>query len=98
MAQFPKIGLKYEYVRDRLKKYDSINRFGNMRMKNSLIRQAKLCEGEGAANELEKEFSGSTVWGYSLSGSGNKQVGWGEGKKLGDGKWIYKNGSWSREY
>ena len=99
--QFPKMGLKHEYVRSRLKRYDSVNRFGNERIKKSMINQVKLCEGEASAKELEKEFSSPTMWGHpiggSMSGKYNKQVGFGEGKKLGDGKWVRNdNGKWER--
>jgi len=101
MAQFPKRGLKFEYVRDRIKKYDSINRFGDTKIKDSMINQVRICEGEKAADELNKEFPNGTMWGHpigkSLSGNGHKQIGWGKGKKLGDGKWVRNDkGKWKQ--
>ena len=92
---FPKRGLKFEYVRSRLKRYDSINKFGDTKIKDSMINQVRIHEGDSAASELEKEFnSNPTCWGHSMPGYGNKQIGWGKGKKLGDGKWIRKDGKW----
>jgi len=41
------------------------------------------------------------MWGHpiggSMSGKYNKQVGFGEGKKLGDGKWVRdESGKWKK--
>lgn len=49
--------MHFEQVRSRLKRYDSINKFNNTTLRNSLINQARLHEGEGAVRELNKEFS-----------------------------------------
>ena len=51
----PKIGMHYEDVRKRLKTNKSIAH--NPNIKKSMINQARLHEGEGAARELKKEFS-----------------------------------------
>jgi plasmid maintenance system killer protein len=73
---FPKVGLRHKYVRDRLKKYDSVNRFGNTQIKQSMINQVRLAEGEGAAKDLETEFSHKHKKVKEVfSCAGNKQVG-----------------------
>ena len=53
--KLPKLGMHYSDVHDKLKRYESTKT--NINMKNSLINQARLHEGEGAAKELVKEFS-----------------------------------------
>ena len=58
MDTFPKKGMYFEQIRSRLKKYDSIKQ-GNTQLAHSLVNQARLHEGEGAATELYKEFSDS---------------------------------------
>jgi hypothetical protein len=81
MESYPNKGMKFEQVRSRIKKYDLINRFGNTNTLNSLINQARRHEGEGAAQELMKEyksFNEHSNAGKSLSGRGAKQVGWNE--------------------
>jgi len=57
METFPKVGMKFEQVRSRIKRYDTINKFGNFKIRESLINQARLHEGAMAADELRKEFS-----------------------------------------
>jgi len=73
METFPKKGMYFEQVRSRIKKYDSIKQ-GNTNLKESLINQARLHDGEGAASELNKEFDtnnhSSNKVGYS-PGYGN---------------------------
>ena len=55
MSEFPKIGMHYEDVRRRLKKYESIKKLGNTNIRDSLIRQAINHEGTKAGVELVKE-------------------------------------------
>jgi len=63
------------------------------RLRESLINQVKLHEGDGAVNEIRKELNfthkGSAT--FSLSGASNRQTGIGEGKKLGDGRYLYNS-------
>jgi len=56
MESFPKIGMKFEQSRSRLRKYDPAKKAA---LKDSLIHQVRLNEGEQAAQELNKEFSDS---------------------------------------
>ena len=51
--RFPKVGMKTEQVRERLLKTYDTNRAD--KMKESMINQVKLHEGEGAAKEISKE-------------------------------------------
>jgi len=51
----PKVGLHTETVRDKLKKH--IGPKKNPRLRESMINQARIADGEKAANELYKEFS-----------------------------------------
>ena len=53
MESFPKVGMKCEQVRSRLKKLSIAK---NPEVKASLINQARLHEGEGIVNELASEF------------------------------------------
>ena len=53
--KLPKLGMHYADVHDKLKRYESTKT--NINMKNSLINQTRLHEGDGAAKELVKEFS-----------------------------------------
>ena len=55
METFPKIGMTHRQVRSRLKRYDANNKFGNTQMKESLLNQAKLAEGQGASDDLRTE-------------------------------------------
>lgn len=80
METFPKIGMKYEQVRTRMKKYDKEKA---SILKNSLFNQVRLHEGDSAVKELSKEFSETRP--RSFSGAGNKQIGIGPGKKFGTG-------------
>ena len=50
----PKVGMKYEDVRNKLKNYPEAKR--NM-LKDSMCNQVKLHEGEQAANDLKKEVN-----------------------------------------
>jgi len=71
--------MKFEQVRSRLKKYQSVKK--SPQIKQSLINQARLCEGKEAAGQLSEEFSGIT--------NKNKFGGFGHGRKLGEGIWAY---------
>lgn len=94
---FPDLGMSYEQVKHRIKNYDSINRFGKTGIKNSLRNQLRLAEGESALNELDKELSSiKSDRVHSLTGAGAKQIGWGPGKKLGDGRWRLIDGRWEK--
>jgi hypothetical protein len=53
MENFPKIGMKCEQVRNRLKRMEIAK---NPNVQASLINQARLHEGEGIVNELAREF------------------------------------------
>ena len=55
MSDHPKIGMHYEDVRKRLKKYESIKKYNNTNLRDSLVRQAMLHEGGDAGTELLKE-------------------------------------------
>lgn len=57
--KLPKLGMQYADVHDKLKRYESTKT--NINMKNSLINQARLHEGDGAAKELLKEFSTASI-------------------------------------
>ena len=95
--EFPDIGMSFEQVKKRIKKYESINKFGRKEIADSLKNQLRLAEGEAAVHELDKELSSSTtIRGSTLTGAGAKQTGWGPGKKLGDGRWKYKDTKWER--
>ena len=59
---------------------------------NSLINQATVREGERAQKSLLKLAQESS----SLSGRGNKQTGFGDGKRLGAGRWRYQEGKWTQ--
>lgn len=98
MPKLPDLGLHYEDVRDKLKKYESVKT--NPWLKNSLKNQARLAEGEGVLRELDDEFDGdSSRVGISFSGVGDKQVGIGNGKcdPSKSRTMIFKDGKWIEE-
>jgi len=77
--EHPKEGMHYEDVRRRLRKYESIKKKDNTNIRDSLLRQAMIHEGEDAGKELMKEhFSGNGRSRYNCSG--HKQCGIGESK------------------
>lgn len=82
-------GMDYCDVSKRIKRIVSIP--GDPQAKGnligSLINQATTREGEKAKISLIKES-------LSFSGSGCKQTGIGNGKRLGDGRWSYQDGKW----
>lgn len=88
----PKLGMFYEDVRKRVK--GSLGRDGHMR--ESLLNQARLHEGEKAKAEIERELSMINKSSQSFSGAGSSQVGIGNGNKQGDGRYKYKDGRWER--
>ena len=55
MSEFPRLGMTFEQVRGKLKKYESIKKKGNNNLYTSLLRQAGLHEGHGAVKELHAE-------------------------------------------
>jgi len=87
----PKIGMHYKDVRKKL-----MGPLGkDPAIRSSLLNQARLCEGEKAVVELEKETSPLYKSSLYFSGSGNRQTGMGDGEKLGPGKWKYMGpGKW----
>jgi hypothetical protein len=50
---FPKLGMTHKQVRDRLVKYDKPKA---KMLKDSMVNQVKLCEGEKAAQDVAKEI------------------------------------------
>ena len=101
MAEYdPKgVGMYFEPVRNKLLNYKSAK--VNPWFRKSIINQARLAEGEGAAEELNREFSRTQDGRSSFSGTYNRQIGFGDGerctddssfKKVGDGKFrkVYK--------
>ena len=56
---------------------------------NSIINQAAVREGERAKSLLTQES-------LSFSGRGIKQNGFGNGRKLGAGRWRFENGKWKQ--
>jgi hypothetical protein len=94
MESFPKLGMTYEQVRTRLRKYESIKKKDNSTLRDSLIRQAMLHEGEGAGTELLKEHTSEPAR-NRYSGAGNRSHGYGSGKREKEaGKYRYVNGEW----
>ena len=93
--EFPDIGMSFKQVKDRISRYDSINRFGHTQIKDSLKNQLRLAEGEASVKELDKELSSNRSSGPQVfSGTGAKQTGFGKGKKLGPGHWRFIDGKW----
>lgn len=94
----PKVGMSYSEVATRIKRIQSNP--GHPQAKaniiNSLKNQCRLAEGESALNALESECSLNHKRIHSFTGAGHKQVGWGSGKKLGDGHWQYTSNGWIR--
>ena len=88
---YPKVGMTYEQCKEKLRRLSK-----DQALRNSILRQCQLAEGEKAQKELEKEFSYKSNRSHSFSGAGNKQVGIGDGKRLGVGRWIYKEGKWEK--
>jgi hypothetical protein len=86
--------MNYSDVARRIKRIKSATT-GNAQAKNNLIaslkNQCRLAEGESALKELERECASSNS---IFSGAGNKQTGFGSGKRLGDGRWKYDKGTW----
>jgi hypothetical protein len=92
----PRVGMRYDDVLKRCKRI--ISNPGNIDVKtnliNSLKNQCRLAEGEKASIQLDKELCSTNQSSHSLTGAGAKQIGWGPGKKLGDGKWLLADGKW----
>jgi len=57
---------------------------------NSIINQATVREGERANMSLHKLATES----LTFPGRGNKQCGYGDGYRLGAGRWRYQEGKW----
>ena len=88
---YPKVGMTYEQCKEKLRRLGK-----DQTLRNSILRQCQLAEGEKAQKELEKEFSYNTKRSRSFSGAGNKQIGYGDGVRLGEGRWRYINGKWEK--
>ena len=88
-----KVGLSYSDVARRIKRIQSNP--GHPQAKanliNSLKNQCRIAEGESVLTELNRECSSE---GSFFTGSGTKQCGIGEGKRLGDGCWRFQDGKW----
>lgn len=92
MSEHPKLGMYYELGRKKLK-----GRLGkDKQIRDSILNQVQLHEGEKAKHEIERELSLIETRSQSFSGAGNVQTGIGEGKRLGDGHYRYDHGEWIR--
>lgn len=93
-----KHGMAYSDVSRRIKRIQSNpgHPEAKQNLINSLKNQCRIAEGNSAIIELERECANTKSAGYSLTGSGTKQVGIGEGKKLGEGRWKYEDGKWQK--
>ena len=91
----PKLGMNYSDCAKRIKRIQ--NNSGHPLAKRNIIdslkNQCRLAEGNSAIKELERECA-FPKRSSSFTGAGNKQVGWGEGKRLGDGRWRYDSDTW----
>ena len=92
----PKLGMHYQDVAGRCKRI--IRNPGHPEAKAALVKslrnQCRLNEGERAQAELDRELSHTHKSLSTFSGAGNKQPGYGDGKKLGDGRYRYIDGEW----
>lgn len=96
MIKKTEIGMSYSDVSRRCKRIMSSpgHPESKRNLINSLANQCRLSEGEKALHELDTELSSLEKRPHSFSGDGNKQIGWGNGKRLGEGTWRYQDGSW----
>ena len=99
MEKFPKVGMRHEQVRERLKKYDK-QKLANPNLKTSLLNQVVQHEGVNSANEIAREFN-ARLEGVSESptfmrGSGKRQHGIGPGVKGSSGHYEYIEGKWTK--
>lgn len=97
---FPKQGMYYSDVAKRIKrikKNPSMPVNQKLNLIKSLANQCKIHEGEGSLQELSDEVSSEERSNRVFSCSGTKQTGFGKGVKLGEGKWKYEKGNWSKE-
>jgi hypothetical protein len=90
----PKVGMHYDDVVKKIKRFQKLPNPDKARVIDSLANQCRLAEGQAAQTELERECALTQA--SFLTGAGNKQIGFGTGKKLGDGKWIWSDGTWKR--
>ena len=95
----PKIGLRFDNVLTRVKRLERDERAGKVKdkslkenLKKSLLNQCKLCEGESAVREIEKEIN-------PFSGSSNKNSGFGDGLRGSAGRYVWNEirKEWVRE-
>jgi len=94
---FPGLGMYYDDCARRIKRLQKSNMDAKAKrnMVLSLKNQCRLNHGESGLQELENECAFEYV-GSPFSGRGNRQIGFGEGKRLGEGNWIYKDGKWEK--
>jgi hypothetical protein len=88
----PKLGMHYEDVRKKLK--GPLGR--DKQIRESMLNQTRLHEGEKAKNEIERELSLIEHRSSAFSGAGHVQSGIGDGKRLQDGHWKYSDNKWVR--
>ncbi len=89
MSEHPKLGMYYDLAKKKLR--GPLGK--DPQIRESILNQVKLHEGEGGRRELVKELASKSCT-TSLSGAGNRQVGGGDGYKLGDGRYRYEKGTW----
>jgi len=53
MEEFPKLGMTHEQARKRLLRYDKNK---TVQLKESMVNQVRLCEGDKSATEVSKEI------------------------------------------
>lgn len=102
METFPKTGMTYKQVRDRLIK-DKDKYQANKNLRLSIMRQCERHEGSKAVEELANEVFCNWKGGSkdkSLTGAGNKQSGWGDKVKCDpmDGFVEVSDGVFTKEY
>ena len=92
MSEHPKLGMYYENARKKLK--GPLGK--DPAMRDSILNQARLHEGETAKSEIERELALIKKRSHAFSGAGSVQTGIGDGERLSDGHWRYKNGKWKK--
>lgn len=88
----PRLGMRFNDCARRIKRISANpgHPVAKANIINSLRNQCRLAEGESALKELDTiHKKGST-----FMGAGSKQIGFGPGRKLGEGRWQYKDGKW----
>jgi hypothetical protein len=92
MSEHPAKGMYYELGRKKLK-----GRLGkDPQIRDSILNQVQLHEGETARVEIQRELSLIEKGSSAFSGAGNVQSGIGDGDRLEDGHWKYSDGKWNK--